>query len=598
VSRSTGLGAHAARPPSRPKHGGGARRAGPLVLVSLAVAAAWVPPLVARLPVLGVLRGALGFALLAAGLIAALLRGFPLTARLVALSPRALFALSTALFVGAGLHYVRGIQATGDEVEYLMLTQSLWREHDLDLEDNFARGDHLEYTPGMGAMPFGTFRQDGRPISTHSPGLPFVLAPVYALGGRTACVVFLALLASWLALEVRALALRVTGDREAALLAWLACVGPPAFFYSFHVYTEIPTALGVALALRLLLASPGPWGAAGAALAVAALPWMHVKMIPAAAVLGVLALVRLRGRGRLAFVAVALLMAGAYAHHYWRVFGDPTPLALYGSRVPKKIKRADPREALPGLVFDSSYGLLPNAPVFVLSLAGLVALRRRRGAASSDAAPDAHGRAPDTLRRGAVPFASASGVAGARTHVTALTAVGLATLLPLIAWQTWWAGHCPPARFLVPLVPWLAVLAVARVAASCAGLVRWRWGLALGGLALGVFMSLHPHDHLMLNNPSEPTHVWEALAGSPEPGVQPGTTASLGRYLPRLISGAAADVRVAVVWGLALLLLLALDALAQRSERADRLFSGPGLALALLLVVGIAVDGWARRGLP
>lgn len=535
----------------------------PTFAVGLVVAAAQVPPAVSLFPVLGVFRGTLGWALLTAGLLASVLRAWPLIERAVRLPPAALFACSTLLFLACGLPYVRGLQASGDEVEYLMLAQSLWREHDLDLEDNFARGDHLEYTPGLGAMPFGTFRRDGRPISTHSPGLPFLLAPVYALGGRAACVVVLALLASWLGLEVRTLALRVTGDARAALLAWLATIGPPTFFYSFHIYTEVPSALAVALALRLLLGAPGVWHAAGAALAVGALPFLHVKMVPAAAAIGVLGLVLLRGRARLVFLGVAVAAAGAFALHSWLIFGDPTPLALYGSRLPKKVKRADPLEALPGLFLDSSYGLLFVAPVFVLAGAGLLALRRaRRGAASGP--------------------------------LGAITFVGLTALAPLVVWQTWWAGHCPPARFLVPLVPWLAVLLAVRVGASPRGLARWAFGLALGGLALAMFMSQSPRDHLLLNTPSQPTHVWEALAGSPEPGVQPAPRPSLGRYLPRLVVADEAEARMAWTWAALLLLLLALDALAQRHERADRLFRGPGLALALLLLVGTLVEGWAR----
>ena len=45
-------------------------------------------------------------------------------------------------------------------------------------------------------------------------------------------------------------------------------------------------------------------------------------------------------------------------------------------------------------------------------------------------------------------------------------------------------------------------------------------------------------------------------------------------------------------------LLLALDALARRHERVDRLFRGLGLPLVLLLAIGVAVDGWARRSAP
>jgi hypothetical protein len=463
------------------------------------------------------------------------------------------FVLPALLYAACGQHYVAGIQATGDEVEYLLLAQSLWREHDLDVQDNFARGEHLEYTAGLDAAPFGTYRQDGRPISTHSPGLPLLLAPIYALGGRWACVLALALVAAWLVAQVYALAIAVTGDADAALVAWLAAAGPPVFFYAFHAYTEVPSAALALFALRVLLGAPvAPVRAALAGLAVMALPWLHVKMIPAAAVLGLLGLWRLRGRARWAFAATSTALLALYGWHYWRIFGDPTPLALYGSRVPKKIKRADPSAALPGLFLDSSFGLLPNAPIFVLALAGLFSLRRRWN-----------------------------------PTLAALTAVALAVLLPLVAWQTWWAGHCPPARFLVPLVPWLALLVALRIADSPTGLATWRWPLAMGGLLLAVFMSLHPREHLMLNDRTDPTRVWEALAGA---GV------SLGRYLPLLISGARVESAIAASWALLLLGLLGLDAGARRGSatRVARLFYGPGLALSLLTLLGALIDRFLR----
>lgn len=523
----------------------------PLLWGGACIAVAQLAFITTSLPVLALWRGPLGLVLLCACALASAARAWPRP--LPRPSPVMRFVLPALLYTACGLHYTAGIQATGDEVEYLLLAQSLWREHDLDVQDNFARGEHLEYTAGLDAAPFGTYRQDGRPISTHSPGLPLLLAPVYALGGRRACVLALALIAAWLVVQVHALALRLTGTRDAALLAWLMALGPPVFFYSFHAYTEVPCAALALFALRVLIAPRAtPARAMLAGLAVMALPWLHVKMIPAAAVLGLLGLMQLRGRARLAFAAASALLLGAYCWHYWRIFGDPTPLALYGSRVPKKIKRADPSEALPGLFLDSSFGLLPNAPAFLLALAGLFSLRRRWN-----------------------------------PTLAAATAVALAVLLPLVAWQTWWAGHCPPARFLVPLAPWLALLAALRVADAPTGLASWRWPLAGGSLLLALFMSLQPHEHLMLNDRANPTRVWEALAAS---------GASLGRYLPLLVSGERAESRVAALWAALLTALLLFDAWSRRTRSAWalRLFRGPGLALSLLTLAGALIDRLVR----
>ena len=133
--------------------------------------------------------------------------------------------------------------------------------------------------------------------------------------------------------------------------------GPPALFYSFHIYTEVPSALALATALRLLLAAPGARAAALAAACASVLPWLHVKMVPAAAALGLIALWRLRGSARLAFVAVALVMAVGYLAYYHAIFGVASPLAIYGG-VPDEAAVGSPLRAAAGLLLDRSFGLL------------------------------------------------------------------------------------------------------------------------------------------------------------------------------------------------------------------------------------------------
>jgi hypothetical protein len=57
-----------------------------------------------------------------------------------------------------------------------------------------------------------------------------------------------------------------------------------------------------------------------------------------------------------------------------------------------------------------------------------------------------------------------------------------------------------------------------------------------------------------------------------------------------------AELRVAAAWALAVGILLALDVAARRRRSVERLFSGLGLPLLLLLSVGLLVDSWARSG--
>ncbi len=336
---------------------------------------------------------------------------------------------------------------------------------------------------------------------------------------------------------------------SAGLAVWLAVVGPPLFFYSFHLYTEAPSALAAGGSLVLILGAAGPPGAALAALCAAALPWLHVKMIPAALALGVVALARLRGKALAAFLLVAGAAGAGFALYYFSVFGVASPLALYGG-VPADARVLTWRSPA-GLFLDRSYGLLPIAPVFLLALAGLSGWLRRR-----EAWP----------------------------HVL----VGLAVLVPLLSWRMWWGGQCPPARFLVPLLPFIG--AAARAAALRVG--HRPQALVPGALDHGSLLAAvtvaDPAARLLLNRGNRPTRLWAALSG--------GT--AIGDYLPTLTHASERETRVAVVWLAVLALLFVLDHMARSRPRVDALFRSFAVPVLALLLVGAIIDLVIGRPVP
>jgi len=523
----------------------------PLLWAGALLAVAWFPPAVSTVPALAILRGPLGAALaaVAAVLGAARLLGRRrpgLRGRPGAPSRAVAFGVPLALYLAAGLWYSTRLRVSGDEPHYLLMAQSLWREGDLDLRDNLAREDWREYTPGPIGEHYGAPRQDGRPYPAHSVGLPWLLAPAYAAGGRLACVVVLAVAGAALVALVLSLALRLGVPPPAAWLAWTATLGPPVFFYSFHVYTEVVSALALYGGIGLLTGGPSAVGAAAAGLLAGALPWLHVKMIAASVVPGLVALRRLRGRALAAFAGAAGLLAIGYVAYLEHVFGRPTPLAIYGG-APAQMS-GSPAAALAGLFLDRSFGLFPHAPVFLVGLAGLAQLWRRR--------------------RDTWPLLLAAAV----------------VLAPVLPWRMWWGGQSPPARFVVPLVPVLAIAAALRLAESERGLARWAWPLASLGLVLAVFATARPGALLLLNRGDRPTRLWAALSGD----------LPVERYLPSLVRGTPEEWRVAAIWMVALLFLVALDRLALRRDPLDRLFRGLGLPLCVLLAASALVDYWAR----
>ena len=513
-----------------------------------AVGLAWLPAAQRALPALGVLRGPLGLVLLVVGGGVAVARFMDRPLRLADPGAGKLFAVAAVLFLAVGLHYGSRLRVSGDEPHYLLMARSLWQERDLDLRDNFAREDWRRDTPGPVTPHYGAPREDGRPFPAHSPGLPLLLAPIYAAGGRLGCIAALALAAALLCVGIRWLALRAAGEPGAGLLAWAAAAGPPVLFYAFHIYTEVPSAAALATSLALLLSAPGPGLAAVAGLLTSALPWLHVKMIPAAVALAVVALLHLPRRSLAAFSAVAIAAAVGYGWYGHAVFGTWSPLARYGG-LPDDATSGSPLRALLGLLFDRSFGLLPFAPVFLLALAALFS---RAWWKSRDAVSQ--------------------------------TLVGVAVLGPVLTWRMWWGGQCPPARFLVPLVPLLCAALAVRAAGPPRGLLRWRWALLSLGLALALFMVVRPGELMLLNRGDRPTRVWEALSAD----------TPAGRYLPSLVKADPVEMQVAFVWVVGVAVLLVIDRLARTNDRVDAWFRGLGLPVLLLASVGALVDFWAR----
>ena len=137
------------------------------------------------------------------------------------------------------------------------MAQSLWRDHDLDLRDEYDGEEWAEFAPGPLRPHWGAPRADGRPFPAHSPGLPLLLAPAYAAAGPRGLRAADGAAGRGRGARLSAAGAPAHGRREAALLAWLAAVGPPLFFYSFHLYTEAPSALAAGGSLLLLLGSAG-----------------------------------------------------------------------------------------------------------------------------------------------------------------------------------------------------------------------------------------------------------------------------------------------------------------------------------------------------
>ncbi|HMC76161.1 MAG TPA: hypothetical protein VKH34_03480 [Vicinamibacterales bacterium] len=323
---------------------------------------------------------------------------------------------------------------SGDEPHYLVITQSLLYDGDLEIANNHRRGDYRAYFGGDLPPHAGRPGRRGGMYSIHAPGLPALAVPAFAIGGYHGVVVFLILVSAAACALAWWLAWRVTGSRAAAWFGWAAvALSAPFVLESYTVFPDAPGAAIVLTGFWALLregldgsepdegrhASSLPYLWHGAALAL--LPWLHTRFAVLAATLGGLILVRISRAENpftkaAAFLTVPALGAVAWLGFFLVVYGTLDPSAPYGGDVGSSF--AYLANGAGGLLFDQGFGLIATAPILAVALVGF-ARTRRLGLEWLVVA---------------VPYGLAVGT-----------------------FAMWWAGTSGPARFLVPLVLPLAI---------------------------------------------------------------------------------------------------------------------------------------------
>jgi hypothetical protein len=359
--------------------------------------------------------------------------------------PALVFAVYAALsFGGPG---PAGPQ--GDEPHYLTMAESLRSDGDLDLRDEMEQRAYSRFYSGTLAPHTSPASAAGHEYSIHTPGLAALLLPAYSVGGYAGARLLLSLLAAVTAWVVFRLARDVTGNVGMASVATGAlALTPPFAFYAMSIYPEMPVALAAALLLAAARDGATPRWHAAAVLAAAAVPWLHPKYLPMAAIGIVLTLRRHAPiRSAIGILALSASVAGLLFFMHMH-YGQASFAAAYGSGFADDVAPSRAPWGAFALLFDRQFGLFVLAPLWMLAIPGGVLLWRL--------SPRDTGRA--LL------------VAGAAFGVNA-------------CFSMWWGGTCPPARFLVPCLPALALwvaMAADRRPALAAALI----GAGFGVLAL------------------------------------------------------------------------------------------------------------------
>lgn len=440
-----------------------------------------------------------------------------------------------ALHLAVGAHSAVRVGPQGDEPHYLVVADSLLRDHDLRLERDFEERRYLAFFDRPMEPHYRVRGKGGAIYSLHAVGLSVLILPAWALAGYPGVVAFMALLTALLCNEVRLLLRRVLSDPvRADLLAAVFAFCPPLLPFGGLVFTEVPAALAVAFVLRLGLDGRGGVGRGVAiGLALGVLPWLNARYSILSVLLALYVVAGRPGpRVWLPGGLVAALSASGIALYHSILYGFFDPRRVYGRRpefAPETLF-----EGAPGLLLDQEFGLLVYAPVFALTLPGLWSLRRTRP----------------------------------RLAWGAAAALG-AMFLVAGSWHMWRGGFNPPARFLVPLWAPLVLGAAwtvrSAVSSRAALLLGWTLFVALAGAA---------RPELVHRDRDGTAPLWRASSGAEE----------WTGLLPAYVLGEPDRHSLAALWGGVLLLA----ALGRHRPATARGF------LAATLVLLAATSGAAR----
>src|SRR5260370_27400850 len=111
-------------------------------------------------------------------------------------SGRLLLVVRVMVYLSTTLYWQsRGLyRITGDEPHYLLITDSLIRDRDLKVDNNYLIDTPVQQASALNlSKDFGAHTYNG--YSRHTIGMPILLAIPYAIGGVTGSRVFMALLA-------------------------------------------------------------------------------------------------------------------------------------------------------------------------------------------------------------------------------------------------------------------------------------------------------------------------------------------------------------------------------------------------------------------
>ena len=300
----------------------------------------------------------------------------------------------------------------GDEPFYLLVTESIVRDFDLDLANQYrdlssTASGRLDLKPQPGD-PVGA---NGEQYSRHEPLLPILMIPGYLAAGLPGALATIAIFAALLVRStVRLFEDEGIDDATTRAIFPFFAFGPPVVFYAARIWPEVPAAFLFVEAIRgVRQKRPKRW-----ATALLFLSLLKLRFVLVAIPLVIKAVAKSR---RHAMIAVAII--GVPLLVLWLVTGSATNVHSIRDLVAPTA--GGPLHGTFGLILDGAAGIAFQAPFYLLAIFALVRWRDL----------------PESARLGLI--------------------AALPYLILLIPRSEWHGGWSPPLRYIVFLMPVLAL---------------------------------------------------------------------------------------------------------------------------------------------
>jgi hypothetical protein len=409
---------------------------------------------------------------------------------------------------------------TADEPAYLLLSHSLAVDHDFDMANNYRQRDYkLFFPPDPDTLDHHTWRNDrGQEFPVHDIGTSVLLVPGYSLAGRLGAMLEMNLLAALLVLGIYTLGYHLGANQRGALACWvLFAFTSPIVVYSSQIYPEVIGATCCIWAViafakfiqekrALLLIS------AGSLLGV--LPWFSIRYWIILGPLGlsialyVLFGYQVRITRRLQLLSL-LALPGASSFTLFMLFDE----RHYGTILPNagyillirgfhmRMFTHTPHIGLLGLLLDRAYGILPTAPVYLIAVAGISKIIRRK-----------------------------------RWEATSILSSALIYML-FAAFNYWWyGGWAPPSRYIFLSMALLAPVA-ALILSKCFEYIN----ILLAGWSFVIAVAYTAF-------PSTRYTFWDVNTGSLSQFGRQNIGIDFGWLFPSFIRASAVDYELAALW--------------------------------------------------